>query len=356
LSLAQFELRRIRETWQASKRHAVEKGIHIARHAPPGYSRGPDRRLQVDPERAEAVREAFSMAASGEAYARIADHLCEHGIMTTSNRVRRMLDNRAYLGEARNGHGDVNPEAHPPLVDAVTWNLAQRQRPNTPTLTRSTTHLLSGLVRCASCSFAMRPSRPSGNTVAVYRCTTVTAHGRCPGPSTISASRLEEYVIHEFLASAREETYEPVNTDDDDAAQSAERIVQAERSYRSALTDLDLRQQIGDADHAQLVAKLHGQWREALAAAPAPVARPPAGDLIDMEALVGRLRQDDNINALRELLGSAIQAVFVRPAASRQRNLPVADRVRVVFHGQELLELPRRGASYNPRTYEWDAA
>jgi DNA invertase Pin-like site-specific DNA recombinase len=352
LSLAQFELRRIRETWAASKRHAVTNGIHIAPRVPPGYSRGSDRRLTLNPENAEIVRQAFAMAAAGEPYARVADHLTENGMTMPSNRVRRLLHNRVYLGEARNGHGDVNPGAHPALVDEITWNVAQRPKKDSPTLTKEVSHLLAGLARCASCGFAMRPSVPSGRTVGVYRCTTVTKHGRCPGPSTISATRLEEYVVAEFLARAGAESFAPVEQDDG-AEAAAQAIVAAERSYRSALTDVALRAQIGDADHAQMVATLHQQWQDTLVAAPAPAPRNTALDIVDVNSLVERLQRDGNVKDLRELLGSAIQAVFVRPAANRRRDLPVSDRVKIVFQDDEQLELPRRGTSYSPRAYRW---
>ena len=103
-----------------------------------------------------------------------------------------------------------------------------------------------------------------------------------------------------------------------------------------------------------MVTGLHAEWQEAIATAQALMPRGPiAGNTVDMPALVERLRREDNVHDLRELLGSAIQAVFVRPAASRQKSLPVSDRVRVVYHDSEQLELPRRGASYVPRAYEW---
>jgi DNA invertase Pin-like site-specific DNA recombinase len=354
IRLAQLYREQIADSWVTSKRHAVERGIHISRHPPLGYIRGADGRLAFNPARVEAVREAFALAAAREPYARIADYLTEQGIPTPSNRVRRMLQNRAYLGEARNGHGDINPSAHPALVDEVTWNLAQRKQADTPTLTKNVENLLSGLVRCSSCSFAMRPQAARGTTVATYRCTTVTAHGRCPGPSTISASRIEDYVVEQFLARIGETAFEQVATDDDEQKAAGLAIVAAERSYRSALTDLELREQIGDADHAQLIAKLHAQWQEALAAAPVPAPRPMAASVIDMSKLVERLRSEEDVKGLREILGSAIAAVFVRPAASRAKALPVSDRVRVVFHDEEpSLELPRRGASYEPRAYNW---
>src|SRR5262249_9599452 len=149
----------------------------------------------------------------------------------------------------------------------------QRSQSNTPTLTRDVGYLLAGLARCASCSFAMRPSRQTGRSVAIYRCTTVTAHGRCPGPSTISATRLERHVIDVFLERAGAAAFAPVDTSDDEVEAAAAAIAMAERSYRSALTDLELRLTIGDADHAELVARLHAEWQDALAAAPPPPTR-----------------------------------------------------------------------------------
>jgi DNA invertase Pin-like site-specific DNA recombinase len=360
LSLAQFELRRIKETWATSKRHAVENGIHVTRHAPPGYLKGADRRLTLDPQSSDAVREAFAMAAQGEPYARIADHLTERRVPSGGNaesywqsyRIKRLLSNRAYLGEARSGHGDVNPDAHPALVDEITWNLAQRAAPIARTLTKTSENLLSGIARCASCSFAMRTGRASSSaTVPVYRCVTTTTHGRCKHPTTISAKRFEDYVLERFLEAAGTTTFRPV---EEEAADLGEAIVAAERSFRSALTDVALRQQIGDANHSQMVAQLHRQWEDLLAEAPAPSPqRPPLGEAVDLRGLVEELRERGETSELRSILGAAIAAAFVRPAASRARGLPVEDRVKIVFHGSETLTLPKRGELFEPRAYQW---
>jgi hypothetical protein len=186
----------------------------------------------------------------------------------------------------------------------------------------------------------------------VYRCTTTTAHGRCPHPTTISATRLEEHVVEQFLAHAAGATAEPVE-DDNNAEAAAQAIVTAERSYRAALTDVELRDRIGDADHAQLVQALHARWQDALAAVLPPTPRAAALDSVDVRALVDRLERDSNVTDLRELLGTAIQAVFVRPAANRRRDLPVSDRVLVVYHDDGQLDLPRRGVNFEPRPYAW---
>jgi hypothetical protein len=74
---------------------------------------------------------------------------------------------------------------------------------------------------------------------------------------------------------------------------------------------------------------------------------------VDVAALVAELRRRGDVASLRELLGSAIQAVFIRPAASRARNLPIENRVRIVWQDEEPLELPRRGERFEPRAYAW---
>ena len=56
---------------------------------------------------------------------------------------------------------------------------------------------------------------------------------------------------------------------------------------------------------------------------------------------------------LRELLAAGIQAVFIRPAASRARNLPVEDRVRIVWADDDPVELPRRGVESIPEPFDW---
>jgi site-specific DNA recombinase len=361
LTLAQFELRRIGEAWFSARGQAVDRGIHVSRHVPPGYTRLPkssdnatDRRLVPDPVHAETIREAFTMAANGEPYVRIANYLTERKLPIAGNgdsvwesfRIKRLLANRVYLGEARSGKA-VNAEAHEPIVSQSTWTLAQREQG--PALTEHVDHLLAGICRCAACSFAMRSQPASGKTVGAYRCPTNTVHGRCPAPSTVSSLRLEAYVIERFLERASV-TLESVEETDDGPA---ERSVEAERAYRTALLDTDLRRQIGESDHSALVAKLHVEWKDALSAVPQNTAAVASLGSTDLHALVSDLQERGDVLGLRELLGSAIQAVFVRPAASRSHSLPIEDRVKIVWKDEPKLDLPKRGERFTPRAFAW---
>jgi hypothetical protein len=195
----------------------------------------------------------------------------------------------------------------------------------------------------------MRSQRPRGTTVGSYRCSTTSVHGRCPAPSSVSLLRLDDYVLEQFLAHAGELRLHQVATADDAIDERATAAAEAGQSYRQTFTNVELRQRIGSADHDRMVAALREEWQRALADIPeAPVARSETFPDVDLAELVAELQRRGDIASLRELLGSAIQAVFVWPAASRARNLPIEDRVRIVWRDEDPIELPR-GASGSSR-------
>ena len=377
---AEWERDRIGDAWYAARSSAVERGIHVAPFVPPGYVRGPktddpktDRRLTPHPEHAETIRRAFEMAAEGASSTEIADWLNERELPTVSikkgqratfwqaSRISRLLRNRVFLGEARSGSGiEPNEKAHEPLVDEETFLLAQHRRtngslrrPNRSAKRAPST--LSGIARCAGCSFAMKSQEAGKSAKALYRCTTTSVHGRCQSPSTIAKARLEEYVLDAFVAQA-DTLFVASRVDDDDELQGLLLEAEAaERSYRNALTNIELRRRIGDADHDQMIARVYDEWRAKLAevekSEPRASATIPEG--VTLRALVEDLRARGENEELRSLLADGIDAVFVRPAASRSHSLPVADRVHIVWRGTEKLELPRRGRRFEPRAYHW---
>src|SRR5206468_4291082 len=102
--------------------------------------------------------------------------------------------------------------------------------------------------------------------------------------------------------------------------------------------------QIGAADFAKLVASLKEAYESALVNAPEPTRKGPAS--LDIPALVNELRESGDVSGLRDLLGSAVQAVLVSPAASRAHNAPTGDRVRVVWNDEPALALPKRGRRF----------
>jgi DNA invertase Pin-like site-specific DNA recombinase len=63
LSLAEFELDRIRDSWRESAAKAIERGVHICPLPPAGYARGPEGRLALDPVDAPYIRAGFERRA-----------------------------------------------------------------------------------------------------------------------------------------------------------------------------------------------------------------------------------------------------------------------------------------------------
>ena len=362
LTLAQFELRRIRENWTAAQTRAVARGVHVSANVPAGYERGGDGRLKPNTKDGPTLGEAYRMAAVGRPPAEIARFLNERkfakGTFWKSSRIKRLLANRVYLGEAR--YGEItNPDAHEPLTDSTTWLLAQRDSKAAP-ISEDSPYVLAGLVRCASCRHAMRPQKARGKTIATYRCATETASGRCPHPTSISMSRLDEFVLTQFTLRAFYEPAEPRTDHDDSAARAT--LAEAQRELDEVKT---LEGELRPAVYAQALdtaldnleaaqAKLseaasfddHDAARIVNAALPLLSAASLVAGEYDLDEL-GR-------KTVRAALGRDVQAVFVRPAASRSKTLPIEDRVRIVWCDEDALELPHRGERFEPRAYVWN--
>ncbi len=230
---ANWERERIGEQWKVAQSNAVGRGIHVSGYVPPGYKRlgrsadpSLDRKLVPDPTHGRTITEAYAMAAHGESYASVASFLTESKFPSggnagnwAPNRIRRLLSNRVYRGQARYG-SIVNPDAHEPLVDELTWNLAQRV-PTGPTISNQKTQMLAGFCRCASCSFSMRAQKSKADPLGSYRCRTNSPAGRCDHPATIGRDRIENFVIEQFLARVADVTLQQSDEEDETSGQSS---------------------------------------------------------------------------------------------------------------------------------------
>ncbi len=362
LSIAQGERGRIKANWNDAQRRAVERGIHISRHEPPGYERDGNGKLVPHPKHGKTITRAFELAAAGSSYSEIARYLNERQLTSAgkktawaSNRIKRLLANRVYLGEARYGEM-TNAEAHPPLTDEATWLLAQREN-RAPSLSADSSYLLTGLVRCAGCRHAMKAQKARGKTVAVYRCPKHHPEGPCPQPSTISMDRLDDYILSEFSAFLLSKPDSPQARLEDPALRFA--LEEAQAKLEGVLADEEKLREYGVFEQARDAAvERIEQTKQALSS---PL-------LLDTEnvaeemLLAAQLRagerplgllDEEGRRMMRSILAKEIRAVFVRPAASRSHSLPIGDRVRIVWRDDQPLELPKRGERYQPRAYAW---
>lgn len=122
--LAEEQRDQIRKSWQAAKREAIGRGVHISTHTPFGYRRDTHPRsgkpcgpLMPDPLTAPLVAEAFRLRAEeGFSYAQLVEYLeAETGRRWYLPSVQHMLRNEVYTGVAHNG-GYRTENAHPAIV------------------------------------------------------------------------------------------------------------------------------------------------------------------------------------------------------------------------------------------------
>jgi hypothetical protein len=312
------------------------------------------------------------MAARGVAPADIGRYLTEQRLPSGDNpnpvwrssRIGRLLANRVYLGEARASGSIVKRDAHPPLTDEPTWLRAQR-KPIAQPLSTSTA-LLKVIVRCASFRHSMSHQKASKHAVATYRCSRSSSGTSCPHPSTISGEKLERIVLDAWIARVASKPDNPKASPDDTAAlarlEDAKKALSEVESLRGELRPAAYAQALDSAlanvEAAQEAVASVGAWDERDAAQLANAVLPMIAEYEDEET--GKRTpipfDEEGLRAAREALAREIAAVFIRPAARRSKSLPISDRVKIVWAGEEELELPKRGTRSELPPYTREAA
>jgi DNA invertase Pin-like site-specific DNA recombinase len=192
LNVAEMERERAAEGFRAAQLSAVERGIHVSGRIPLGYRRGPDRRLEPEPETAPVVQGVFERKAKGWSHEALARWVHEQGVEGfSSTGVRWVLGNRAYLGEAR-AAGKTVEGAHPALVSRALFARCQGRGVQSQRDGKlAGRYLLQGVARCAGCDRGLRLST-SGKGRAFYRCRTT----GCPARGYAGADALDAFVLN----------------------------------------------------------------------------------------------------------------------------------------------------------------
>lgn len=230
--------------------------------------------------------------------------------------LRRLVRNRAYVGEAH--HGDhVLSGAHPALVDEVLWQATNRVTPtvrsDVETREREDS-LLRGLLRCAGCRYVLK-RMPQRTGPPRWRCRTVTAERAathdCDAPARLTdreGEAVEARVISEFMALAAGVAVEPSTT--------TAKVADLERRVREAdqlldeLSTLAMREQLGAERWGRMVAEARDSLDTAtrdLARARAQATMLPGVDQVTFEAAWEGMTLPDRQEALR----SIVHAVMV---------------------------------------------
>ena len=215
LSFAQFErevtAERIRDKVRASRM----KGMWMGGVPPLGY-RVKDRKLVVDTSEAAHVRwifDRFVEIGSGTAMLR---ELKARGITTrkgaaiTKGFLYRLLNNRAYVGEAVH-KGESYPGEHAAIIDRATWDkvhaiLQESPRKRAARTRADTPSLLKGLLYGPDgAAFSPTHTRKGGRLYRYYVSQSVLRHGAgaCP-VGRLPAGEIEAAVIDRLRAVFRQ--------------------------------------------------------------------------------------------------------------------------------------------------------
>jgi DNA invertase Pin-like site-specific DNA recombinase len=359
-ALGELELARIRENWNAARKSAVARGIHVSGKVPTGYRRDEDRVLEPDPHSGPVIHELFRRRATGISWAQLARFLEEEKVVTpwdnehwTVASVSTIIRNRVYLGEARAGN-IVNPDAHEAIVTLAEWQAANKARGVHPGRSGKGTGLLSGVLRCGGCSYAMKPKMGRtrhGKDFLEYGCKPDKAGGRCPAPASVKASVIEPFVLAHLFSFAKNAT---AYTREEDGSDLDTEIATAE-AERDAALDERLAKALGGPQSEVYLRTVESRQARVDALleerAERDQEREPAQIEADLENVWGDLTLEDQ----RRVLHSVFDSVFVWRTSDGGRNgrMPIAQRAKLFLAG-EGPPVPIRGQRGTIRTLPLD--
>jgi DNA invertase Pin-like site-specific DNA recombinase len=342
LSMAEWELDHIRAGWEIARRYAVARGVHQGSTTPIGYRKRRSGRLQPDPVTAPVLAEVFRRRAAGESISRLARYLEQEGVRTSRGNpgwcystLKQVLRNRVYVGEVRSGRF-VCEDAHPALVDAVTWELAQTPRQPASAVTRRPS-LLAGIVRCAGCGRPLIAHRRGIEDKTTYSCLRHHAGGACPAPANIDSSLVDPYVEAAVMRLLSGRRCAP-----DGELRAAERTVLQTHGALSRYRDSDrVFALLGEEAFLEGLNVRVERAREAHLRLAAAQARTATHDLPSASEVRARWPAMDT-DARRELLKQVVDCVFVERGHRRPE-----ERVTVCAAGAGPANLPSRRDKYS---------
>ena len=368
LSVAEMELERIREEWSDAQRSAVTKGVCTASAVPPGYTKTPKTdkdhpRMLVPNADALAIKRAFQMRGTGSSISEIAAMLNAQAPYKAPTRkpkptakgkkpkepkrpttvgqwplttVGRLFTNRVYRGELIRGTV-TNPTAHKPIVTEQEWQAANSIPKRTSPRAGSdptAPSLLTGLIRCAGCGYAMTPvhsvtPRAGGATarVAVYKCKGKHSTGRCPASSSIKRDRADAYVLEAWREQmAKLERGGAVRTPEVEAV--VEEIANLKDELAQFAADITLRDALGpDGFREQVDTRVaniaDAEKRLRILSGQASVVAPTVAKWDDMD-----------LPSRRKVLAGSVDVVYCRRGeAAGRAHASADDRLRILWRG-----------------------
>jgi DNA invertase Pin-like site-specific DNA recombinase len=190
-AVTEYVRRSIAERSAAGQQVAIERG-HFPVILIPGLRRTEAGTVEVDPENAGIVAEAFRMRSGGATIKDVQTYLASKGIERSFHGTLSLLRSRQAIGELHFGEHSLTV---PALIDRETFEHVQRL--SLPRGRRSKSERLLarlGVLRCASCGSRMVVASSNNSRYWVYRCPPT---GDCSRRVTISAELVENLVVDE---------------------------------------------------------------------------------------------------------------------------------------------------------------
>ncbi len=198
LAVAEMRSDEIGLEWSRVHAHRAKAGK--AHGTPPtGYVKGEDGKLVPHPTFAPAITQAFTDYADDKDVdgdvKRIRRTLrAVTGLNMSGPAFKKILQNRAYLGEVRVGTV-VTEGAHEPLVDNVTWQRVQtrlRRDSRTPARLAEPQYALSGLLYCGVCEKRGNHRRADAGKIRMF-CREQEENRACAGFGRPEAAKVRRW-------------------------------------------------------------------------------------------------------------------------------------------------------------------
>jgi site-specific DNA recombinase len=358
LVLAEFELDRIRDNWHAAVSNAImERGIQPT-VAPFGYRKDEHKRFVIDPDEGPFVREIFRRRIAGQTWSAIARWLNDEEVKPrrssrwTGDTVKQLSRREVYTGVVAKG-SIRNESAHEPLVSKADFFVVREAfaKSNGGGTGSETRHVLNGIIRCAGCSRLMsgRGYKQKGQPrVIQYQCQAHHTAGDCPAPANVNGERILPYVeaaffeyVGEIAVASRVDSVELTKALE---AQSA-----AERALVEYRDDMSVQTLLGMESFTEGLQTRLRALEQATSAVERAKRLASGTDLPPVEQLTN-VWPELSATERQRLLAAAIDVVYVRRANGHRA---IADRVQIVWRGDNHHELSGPGRSVPLRTFDW---
>lgn len=159
---------------------SARKGLHNGGGVPLGYRPGPDKKLEIVPAEAEAVKTVYKMFIEGATQTDCARWLNRKGFKTCrgydfkTNAIKSMLTNIKYTGVYK--YNDIEiPGGIPTIIDTEVFSMAQKRFKQRHKYTEKApdVYRLSGKLYCGVCGRHMQGTAgtsKTGKTYFYYKC------------------------------------------------------------------------------------------------------------------------------------------------------------------------------------------